>query len=266
MVRCGYSEEERQAFEGSAIRSEHIRHAREKAAFARESDDAHDTLMARQEFAEDDLVDLDVDEGYIQSLCKETARYVQDHYDFDERREGQLREIVSMGYDVMTQMRERIAMCQSYTGDEMSGLGRRLDALEVVVHRSLEELVKLAEGANISTKGQPALNMKSKARMDSTVSSLRSLDASMRTKGMMTGSLHDVLDNLKEKDEERSPQKKRPTQRSIKEVKVRTSAAPQPTQSNKPTTAVEGWHRGAQRVGVAGKRVLRSAREEWADK
>jgi len=278
LFRCGFNQKERGEFQGSVIRTQYIKNAAEKAAFAAEGDDADELLQARQQNADADLREMGVDEDYIQGLCVDTKKYMEDEYDFDEQREAQLREIVSVSYDLMTDMRERLTNCQMYAGSEMSGLARRLEALEVIVHRSLEELVKLADGANISTKGQPAPSMKAKAMMDSTVGSLRSLDAGERSRGMMTGNLASIMKGLKGNggDEDEYRKKKKTTDLASTRTSQMTVLSSQSLKArHRPGSdddappvgaSVSHWHQTHRQVGVSGKRVVRSARDEWASK
>mmetsp|Transcript_31841 Transcript_31841/g.83793 ORF Transcript_31841/g.83793 Transcript_31841/m.83793 type:complete len:975 (-) Transcript_31841:19-2943(-) len=279
MHRCGYSSKERRRIQHNVLGPQWVRKAIEKETFACEKKGVESVLDIRQAYADSDLREMGVDEDYIDDLCKSTKDFLKHEYDLDEAREAQLREIVLLAQSDMTDMRARLADCQEFAGVHMANLAQRLESLETVIHHALQELVHLAEGANISTKGQVLRSPAARAQMDGTMSTLRSISPKKKTQSMFSSSWKGVLEDLKDDPEDVDGAGGRGRSRGSVRGSVRGSmrgsvrfgggaggGAPGSSSGADPEGTIDDWQRAHKRVSVTGKRITKSARDEWRGK
>lgn len=149
-----------------------------------------------QEDAIVDLRKLCDDEDYLESLKFGCLAYTARESTRQEAKLNLLRELVSIAESDIEAMRIRLAQCGQRSKKIMKRFSTRIETVEELVHTSLAEVVSIAEHAGVPTGAVPTKSPATRARLDSTMSSLRSLSGTNKSKALLTGSLKPVLEAL----------------------------------------------------------------------
>jgi len=148
---------------------------------------------------------MQVDPDYGEFLMEESAEQFRRDGGYEGARVAQLRELVLVAEGDLAAMRTRLSSCQGTAKSVMYELTSRLEVLERMVHSILSDLVVIASAAGVPDC-KPATSQQQRAKLDSTVGSLRSLTAAARSDGMLTGSMSRVLKQLAHGDRPQSPE------------------------------------------------------------
>jgi len=196
LAKCaGLPPEELRGVRGSVLGAKWHRKERERFAFAEGVALGGEAMEAARAPVARDLKALGVDPDYAEALLEGCGAHSKRECDHEELKVLQLRGLVNIAEADIAGMRERLGTCQAGTKGTMLGLSRRLEALERMVHASLHDLVMIAGAAGVPD-AKPSHSPAQKARLDSTVGSLRSLDAATKSDGMLRGSMGKVLRKL----------------------------------------------------------------------
>jgi len=253
--RSGYTNNQTRRIRSSVLDIKLCRSDVEKAAFVAETPGAEEALNLLNEPVREDLDEMDVDPDYMLALLRGCAVHVEREYDIDTRKTSQLRELVIRAEADMAWMRVHLTQCQEYSSECMEHLTRRLEELEHAVHYTLEELVRLADGAGVSSKAAVQVSSAKRAQLNSTVESLRSTTDALKTQALITGSWSALFGHLSQLEDVSSadgPRRKkdRPKRPGAKD--------------GEPTLAEQ--HRAFKALSPVGKRWQKSARAEWRKK
>jgi hypothetical protein len=155
-----------------------------------------ESFKKTQEDAMPDLRKVCDDEDYLESLKLGCLAYTARESTPQEAKLNLLRELVSIAEADIEAMRIRLGQCGQRSKKTMKRFSTRIDTVEELVHASLAEIVSLAEHAGVPTGAVPTKSPATKAKLDSTMSSLRSLSGTAKSKALLSSSLKPVLEAL----------------------------------------------------------------------
>jgi len=273
LFRAGLDRKERRKVNHTVLGAVWSRKQLEEIAFVAPNDEFHERVYLGQESAKGDLDDLGVDLDYAEHLVRACKRYIESEYDFEERQETQMRELVAQAEGEMHAMRERLRECHEFTGKQLTRITDRLENLEGIVHIMLKEIVALAEGAQVPTKGVTGVAPAQKAKLDNTVSSLKSVPGQVKTQGMLGNTMKGILAHLSDlgptsqaRSHARSPKGSSHIGAMGAMSSMRSARSLPDLEEETVQESAAQFHRAHQRVSPHGRRTRVSAREEWRDK
>jgi len=196
MLRADLPPEECRAIRGSVLGAKWHRTARERKMFAEGKGGADSEQVAWSSApAVADLKALNVDPEYVDSLIDGCVRHTNREFDAEEVKLAQLRDLVCQAEAEMAGMHERLADCYAASRGTLVGVGGRIEVLERLVHGALADAAVVAGAAGVPD-AKPGRSPMEHAKLESTLSSLRSLSPRSKSQSILRGSVSQALQRL----------------------------------------------------------------------